>query len=165
MNKKTIAIVGGIALAFVALWWFGARSQAALPDARQAQSTSGLSAAESSFDFGTISMKNGKVSKSFRISNLTPADITLESVTTSCMCTAAYIVDGETRKGPFGMPGHNLVPKANDLVRAGETRDIEVVYDPNAHGPAGVGPVDRAVFLKDGNGGLLQLRIKAVVTP
>ena len=63
------------------------------------------------------------------------------------------------------MPGMGFAPKANMLVKAGETRNIDVVYDPNAHGPAGVGFIDRFVNLTDTNGGTLQLEIKAVVTP
>jgi hypothetical protein len=57
------------------------------------------------------------------------------------------------------------VPKANELIKAGSSLDIEVVYDPAAHGPAGVGAVDRFVYLTEPNGGTLELEIKAVVTP
>lgn len=165
MNKKTIGIVGAVVLSFFALWWFGARSQAALPTAAQAKTQSSLSASETFFDFGTISMAKGKVSKTFQVSNTGASEVNLESITTSCMCTSAYIVNGESKKGPFGMPGHGAVPKANEIVKPGETKNIEVVYDPNAHGPAGIGPVDRVVYLKDAQGGVLQIRIKAMVTP
>ena len=64
------------------------------------------------------------------------------------------------------MPGHGgVVPKANALVKAGELLDIEVVFDPNAHGPAGVGRIDRFINLTDENGGELQFEIKALVKP
>lgn len=130
-------------------------------------SSGALTAEEIFYDFGTISMKNGLTSKIFKVSNSSSGDINLEKLTTSCMCTTAYILKEDGRKSrPFGMPGHGGgVPKANELIKAGESRDIEVVYDPNAHGPAGVGMVDRFVYLEDSNGTVLQLEIKANVTP
>ena len=81
------------------------------------------------------------------------------------MCTNAYVVHGDSRQGPFGMPGMGYVPKANLLIKAGETKNIDVVYDPAAHGPAGVGFIDRFVYLGEADGGTLQLEIKAIVTP
>ena len=111
-------------------------------------------------------MKNGNVSKKFTITNPTDENIFISSLTTSCMCTNAYFIqlDGN-KKGPFSMPGMGFVPKLNENIKAGESRDIEVVYDPNAHGPAGVGMIDRFVYLEDSSGKKLQLEIKANVTP
>ena len=129
--------------------------------------TGALIAEETFYDFGTISMKNGNVSKTFEVSNETATDILVPSLTTSCLCTTAFILgeDGK-RSRPFGMPGHGgAVPKANAIVKAGESMDIEVVYDPNAHGPAGVGKIDRFIYLEDDNGNKLQFEIKANVTP
>ncbi|MDP2789145.1 MAG: DUF1573 domain-containing protein [bacterium] len=126
-----------------------------------------LTAEEIFYDFGTISMKNGKVNKTFKITNYTSEDIEVPSLTTSCMCTVAYVIEPDrSKKGPFGMPGHGRsVPEINEIIKAGETRSIEVVYDPNAHGPAGVGVINRFVYLEDSNGVKLQLEIKANVTP
>jgi len=126
-----------------------------------------LVAPETFYDFGTISMKNGKASKIFKVRNETNTDILVPNLSTSCMCTVAYVVESDgSKKGPFGMPGHGgAVSKVNELIKAGESRDIEVVYDPNAHGPAGVGRIDRFVYLEDENGNKLQFEIKANVTP
>lgn len=124
-----------------------------------------LSAEETFYNFGKISMKDGNVSKTFKVWNKSSGDVNLESVTTSCMCTVAYVVNAGGKQGPFGMPGHGSVPKVNEVIKAGESRDIEVVYDPNAHGPAGVGMIDRFVYLVDENGQKLELEIKANVTP
>ena len=82
------------------------------------------------------------------------------------MCTIAYTENAGREKGPFGMPGHGgQVAKANEVIKTGESLDVRVVYDPNAHGPAGVGSVDRFVDLTEANGGTTRLEIKAVVTP
>lgn len=142
------------------------QGQAKLPSKENIETKSDLTADSTLYDFGNISMADGKVSKVFTVTNSSGNDVTLESVTTSCMCTNAYLINGEDKKGPYGMPGHGgPVMKVNQVIKAGATQQVEVVYDPNAHGPAGVGPVDRFVFLQDSNGGTLQLEVKAVVTP
>ena len=56
------------------------------------------------YDFGSMTMSGGKVSHMFRAKNKTDADALIDKVTTSCMCTEAYIVRGNERIGPFGMP-------------------------------------------------------------
>lgn len=129
-------------------------------------SASELTAAETLYDFGTISMKSGNVTKDFTVENKTSKDIVLSTVVTSCMCTTAYVVGpNEKTKGPFGMSGMGYTPPANEAIKPGETRIIRVVYDPNAHGPAGVGRIDRFVMLTDATGGTLELEVKALVTP
>lgn len=133
----------------------------------QTKETNGkLVALESFYDFGTISMKDGKVTKVFKVINGTDKDIFFPRLTTSCMCTAAFFVglDGN-KSGPFGMPGMGMVPKLDQTIKAGQSAEVEAVYDPNAHGPAGVGKIDRFIYLEDSNGDKLQFEIKAVVTP
>lgn len=125
-----------------------------------------LSVPEIFYDFGKISMKDGDVTKVFTITNNSGIDILFPNLTTSCMCTKAYFVDTDNKKeGPFGMPGMGVVPKLNKTIKAGQSANIEVVYDPNAHGPAGVGMIDRFVYLEDSNGNKNTFEIKAVVTP
>ncbi len=131
----------------------------------QSGTVSQLQTSEKLYDFGTISMIEGNVEKIFKVANPTDKDIFVKTVTTSCMCTSAYIVKGDAVKGPFKMPSMGYVPPANETIKAGESMDIKVVYDPNAHGPAGVGIIDRFVYLTDANGGKIQLEIKANVTP
>ncbi len=128
---------------------------------------SGLVASETLYDFGTISMKNGNVTKDFTLVNTTDTEAMISRVETSCMCTTAYIVEPDgTNRGPFGMPGHGgPVPAANEKIPAGESRIIRVVYNPNAHGPAGVGQIDRFITATDASGGSVRLEIKALVTP
>lgn len=110
-------------------------------------------------------MKNGLVSHVFKVTNSSVKDIYLKKINTSCMCTAAYLESAGGEKGPFGMEGMGYVPPVNEIIKAGESRDIKVVYDPNAHGPAGVGAIDRAIYLTDGSDAVFQLEITAMVTP
>lgn len=154
-----------VLLAMGGLFFWGRVNQAASPDPNDVRK-SALAAAETLFDFGEISMADGNVSTTFEIVNPTDKPITLASLTTSCMCTTAYILRDGKRRGPFGMPGHGgPVARANEVIQGGEKLAVDVVYDPNAHGPAGVGEIDRYVFLVDETGGQLSLEIKANVTP
>ena len=164
MNTKTVTIailVAAVLFGFV--WWSRSYTN---EDVKGASPGAGsLDAAETLFDFGTISMKNGNVNHLFKVANSGASDIEIQTINTSCMCTSAYIEGAHGEKGPFGMPGMGFVPPANEIIKAGESRDIKVVYDPAAHGPAGVGPIDRFVMLTEKGGASLKLEIKAVVTP
>ena len=110
-------------------------------------------------------MKNGEVAKEFTITNPNDGDIILSKVLTSCMCTNAYIIKPDSSmKGPFSMAGHGA-SSIDEVIKAGENRIVRVVFDPNAHGPAGIGNIDRFISLTDTSGNTLQLEIKALVTP
>lgn len=169
MKTKTIILLVFIAIAGLFAWGYATRGGTtasvqgvSTPNNFQAL----LIASETLYDFGNISMKNGNVIKEFTITNPTDKDITVSTVQTSCMCTTVFLVnpDGSV-KGPFGMAGHGAVPSANEVIEAGENRIARVVYDPNAHGPAGVGKIDRFIAITDSIGNTLQLEIKANVTP
>ncbi len=172
MKSKTAFTIFSAVLVITGLfiWGYAGRvgTTASVQGAPGASGTakSVLTAPETFYDFGTISMKNWNVTKEFKVTNPTDKDVTVTTVLTSCMCTAAFIVSPDgSAKGPFGMAGMGYVPPANEIIKAGESRTIRVVYDPNAHGPAGVGQIDRFVELTDSSGGTLQLEIKALVTP
>jgi len=171
MKTKNIIYILIVILFIIGLYFWGYSTKGGTAVSTQDTSTTKVSegsliATEKFYDFGAISMKDGLVNKVFKISNSSEEDINLMSISTSCMCTVVYITEQNGgKKGPFGMPGHGIVPKANEIIKAGESRDIEVVYDPNAHGPAGVGRINRLVYLEDANGNKLQFEIKANVTP
>jgi len=166
--KKKIIVVVLIVIGIGILMYLGKPNQSIKENEKESinlPKVSGiLSANETVHDFGKISMKDGKVSKIFKVTNSTENDVNLKIVATSCMCTIAYIVDGGSKKGPFGMEGMGNT-RTNEIIKAGEFRDIEVVFDPNAHGPAGVGMIDRFVSLVDDSGKSIELEIKAIVTP
>ena len=165
MNRKTLTTVALIGLALVGLMLWGRVSGVPTDPQQEVGAKSALSAAETAYDFGVITMRGGNVSHVFKVANPTDQDITVERLSTSCMCTTAYIVEGTSRAGPFGMPGMGFAIQANRLFRAGQAVDIEVVFDPNAHGPAGVGPMERFALLTDTSGGVLQLEINGLVRP
>lgn len=163
MDKKLLALGALVLGAALVLILLGSQTVARPP---QAAAQSALVATEILYGFGEISMKNGNVEHTFEVTNPSDKTVTITSVSTSCMCTTAFLLDGEERLGPFGMPGHGgPSTSVRKNVPPGGTLRISVVYDPNAHGPAGVGTIDRFVYLKDESGRILPLEIQANVTP
>lgn len=132
-----------------------------------AYSASALSILNNNFNFGTISMANGDVSRVFEIKNQGSEPVKIKKVFSTCMCTTAVITDSQGKKyGKFGMPGHGLPSRTNIEVMPGETITIEATYDPNAHGPSGVGFIQRSIYLNTNSAKSpkLELKFQAIVT-
>src|SRR3989344_2210844 len=123
-----------------------------------------LSAEETYFDFGTVSMSKGKISHDFKIRNTSTNSATIKKVYTSCMCTSATLKMGDEQMGPYGMMGHGAIPTINKMMAVGEEATITVVFDPNAHGPAGVGLIQRTVTIEN-DGRPIEFSFKVIVTP
>lgn len=138
------------------------KKQISLPQktpSRQLQADSQL------FDFGTISMKSGDVSHRFRIKNSSGSAVVITKLYTSCMCTKATITVNNRKQGPFGMPGHGgSVPEIQESLAASSEATIDVVFDPAAHGSAGVGNVNRTISIESGST-IFNLNVIALVTP
>lgn len=166
MNKKIISIFLGI-FALAGLIWLARPSGGDNPvPAPLASNRSFLiGEAGNEYDFGTISMAAGRVSHAFRLKNAGEEAVLISKMYTSCMCTTATLVMNGQRFGPVGMPGHGVIPKLNQLIGPNEEATVEVVFDPAAHGPAGVGRIQRAVILENNAGRLLELKFAALVTP
>src|SRR3989338_7225379 len=49
------------------------------------------------YDFGTISMSNGKIAQTFILQNTGDQDVRLTDIRTSCMCTEA-VIDGKMNR-------------------------------------------------------------------
>jgi hypothetical protein len=133
--------------------------------ATPATAIGGLIAREASFDFGSISMGAGKVSHRYWLSNEGGAPVFIKRIYTSCMCTVATFVKGARVIGSYGMPGHGHIPDVNQSIAPGEAAYLDVVFDPAAHGPAGLGRTERIVTIDNGGGQRMQLRLVASVRP
>lgn len=132
--------------------------------AASAQEASTLAFEPPTFDFGKISMAKGNVSQTVKVRNVSPAPVTLKKLYTSCMCTTGALDVGGKKIGPFGMPGHGPIPTFSKTLDAGEEAELEIVFNPNAHGPAGVGPVRREVYLETDRG-KTKVQFNGYVTP
>ena len=172
MTQTTKTIVGAIA-ALVILsgltWGLKPSLFQRSGSAENQPATSGvIGATEDFFDFGTISMSAGKVMRKFTLKNSSDAPVRVTKLFTSCMCTQASIATQNDRRGPFGMQGHgDSIPKINLEIKPGETAEVEAVFDPAAHGPAGIGKVRRVVYVETDSSEApeIQLSFEANVTP
>ncbi len=165
--KQISIYLGLIAVVVAVLVWVGNSSGPKKPTAAINEKFSGaLTFEKSQYDFGTTSMAKGKVSKEFTLENKSQGDVKIGEVFTSCMCTEAELKVGDRPAGPFGMQGHGLTSSANLVVKSGEKLIVKAIFDPAAHGPAGVGPIERqiAIYTSAGNDPMI-IDFKAVVTP
>lgn len=109
-----------------------------------------LTAGHYEYDFGTIQITGGKVKHSYQLKNEGPDALDVSKVWTSCMCTTAEIKtsNGKTY-GLFGMGGgHGGNTSANINIQPGEEFELTAEFDPMAHGPDAIGPIQRTIFIK-----------------
>lgn len=117
------------------------------------------------YNFGTISMAAGKVTHRYAISSSASDPVVIRKIYTSCMCTTAALVKNGKASDAFGMPGHTPIPSIDVPLTNQDGAYVEVVFDPAAHGPAGVGPIERVVTVENSAGQPLELQFAATVTP
>ncbi len=166
-----VAIVVAVAIAIIAAKP-GTRSAtstsaapAAAPPVSAVRASGALKARETAFDFGTISMAAGKVSHRYWFRNESAAPVLIRRIYTSCMCTTATLAKGARIVGSYGMPGHGPVPEVNESLAPGEAAYVDAVFDPAAHGPAGLGRTERVVTIEPAAGEPLQVGFVAEVRP
>lgn len=167
--NKTLYWLVAVTVIAIGFGIYRSQERAATPQVtRQEQpAQSGtLVSARPSHDFGTISMAAGNVSTTYRIKNEGAAPLTIDRIFTSCMCTTATLITASGRKqGPFGMPGHGPLKAVNAQLAPGEVALLELVFDPAAHGPSGVGRIERIVTVNSKGAPPLELGMVAMVRP
>lgn len=141
-----------------------AAHQQAMRESQPAQ-TGALAALKPRVELGTVSMAAGKVPYQYLIKNTAATPVTINRIFTSCMCTVATLVAGTERKGPFGMPGHGGSNSLKAVLAPGEVATLEVVFDPAAHGPSGLGRVERSVIVESFESTPLELGMSIFVRP
>lgn len=100
---------------------------------------------ELSYDWGDISIDDGDVKHGFHFKNDSNEDLVLTGAVTSCMCTSSYIELPDGSMSPtFGMHGNE---PWTYTVKPGEEFEVEVAFDPMAHGPDAVGVISRSITL------------------
>lgn len=164
MNKTIIGISVGVLVLGGLIWIARPGSQ---NDALSSTKSNGTLTVEeaNNYDFGSISMAAGEVKHQFKIKNTSSEPVTINKIYTSCMCTTASLVIGDKQFGPYGMPGHAAVPKINQIINPNEEAAVDVTFDPAAHGPAGVGRIQRKIIIENNAGQPVELQFAAVVTP
>ncbi|HXV27273.1 MAG TPA: DUF1573 domain-containing protein [Candidatus Paceibacterota bacterium] len=124
-----------------------------------------LEPSETSFDFGTISMAAGTVRHRIAVTNTGASSVTLGKTYTSCMCTSVSLDHAGRKYGPYGMLGHGFIPRVNASVAPQDTASLIITFDPAAHGPSGVGPIQRTVTMENDAGTPVVVSFTANVTP
>lgn len=117
---------------------------------------------ETKYDWGTIDINGGIVSKSFTIENSGTTPLKLYDVKTSCMCTTAQLKTASNSSKKFGMHEKN---SSVFEVAPGESAEVLVEFDPLFHGPSGVGPISRTITMNtnDANRPTLSFQLSANV--
>lgn len=149
VNNKTIPMLLGLGVLAAILVLASSGGPDSSADAEIPMSLEGasmLEIPEARVALGDVSMADGIAEHVFTIRNTGDGALRIGALETSCMCTTARLeVDGEM--GPiFGMPGHGRSSRSWAMnIPPGTEGQLHVYYDPNAHGPAGVGPFMREI--------------------
>src|SRR3989344_868028 len=166
MNKTILIAMVGIMIFGGVIWVASPDSQEYRASSLASNESSGtLQAEENNYDFGTISMADGNVGHQFKIKNTGVETVTIDKVYTSCMCTTAWLLINGKEFGPFGMPGHGTAPQISQAINPNEEMIIEAIFDPTAHGPAGVGRIQRSIIIENRSAESIELQLVAMVTP
>lgn len=115
------------------------------------------------YNAGVVSMKNGLVKYTYKIKNSGDGDLKINGIWTSCMCTTASLKVGDKKSPEFGMPGHqaNFVGWS-EVMPPGAEGDLEVIFDPNAHGPEAVGEAIREIYISSNDSDSSQTKVRFI---
>lgn len=140
-NKKFIIGIVLVTLGILGGGIFLA-SRADSAPATKASSNVRVVVLETSHEWGTIGLHDGKVAHEFAIASDGTEPLLLSNIATSCMCTTAQLVLGDTVSPEFGM--HSRSSYVMEIPPQ-KSAHLRVVFDPAFHGPNGVGPITRQV--------------------
>ncbi|MDP2683713.1 MAG: DUF1573 domain-containing protein [bacterium] len=101
-------------------------------------------------ELGDIPITGGKVETRFSFKNEGSEPVTIKKGETSCMCTEAVVEksDGSKSQRLTMNMGGVSVGKVNMTIEPGETATLVGIFDPMAHGPSGVGSINRDITLE-----------------
>ncbi len=106
-----------------------------------------LEISSTEYDFGTVSQSKGIISTDLLITNKDNKDITIDELSTSCMCTSAQIIKDGKEGQMYGMDmGGNNPKDGSTAIAPNGTATLRIYYDPNMHKDL-KGPVTRVVSI------------------
>lgn len=165
MDKKIIALISLFSIAVIGVGFFvlGTSDNKAV-----IQKTAGakISVPQSSISVGNIPYSGGDLIESFQIKNIGNKDLEIANMATSCMCTKAYLEQGNNKSDGFGMKGMVAPSSWKGIIKPGGTAKIVADFDPKYHGPSGIGPVERIVSFEtnDPDHPYVEISFNGVVT-
>src|SRR5680860_52200 len=150
-RMKTFGIIAVVAIIIGAIFIFSGNKD---ENKAESEGTPKLKVAETRYDFGDISMKDGLATHNFVIENEGDGVLKFSAMETSCMCTSVILDVNGKRSPKFGMAGMGTNPRGwSGEILPGESANLEVIFDPNAHGPEATGPITRVVTIETNDGG------------
>jgi hypothetical protein len=154
MNKDLKILLGALGFTLLLVigfaFWQGKPTEGneSSPDVNSTSEVLGVEIDPLNYDLGQVPINGGIVTKEYEVKNTTENTLKLKKIATSCMCTTASFELGDKKTKFFGMEGHgDSNPSVNIEIGPGQTGKVVARFDPAAHGPQGVGPIDRSVFL------------------
>ncbi len=102
-------------------------------------------APETSFDWGDIDIGGGSATHEFTIENRGTDPLNITNVRTSCSCTTAQVMVGDSWSPYFGM--HSTSSWVG-TINPGESATLKVTFDPAFHVPDALGPVERFIAVE-----------------
>ncbi len=96
------------------------------------------------YDIGDVPIGGGLVKRAYEIKNIGNGDLKIDDIWTSCHCTTAILKVAGKESPEFGMDHAGFW---SQIIAPGETGQLEVIFNPAFHGPQGVGPAVREIYL------------------
>ena len=96
------------------------------------------------FNFGKISKKQNKISKTFKLYNKGNSDLIITNLRVSCGCVTISLAVGKTKSPYFGVTGSR--EGWQEIIKPGKVGELEVVLDLN-HSSMTVGKQMREIFI------------------
>ena len=103
------------------------------------------------YDLGDVPYGGGIVQRDFILKNQGEVKLEINSVETTCGCTEARLIYEGDSSAKFGMHPNNET--WSKTISPGEKATLRVFYDPAAHGPEGIGPFRRAIWIESSDPG------------
>ena len=144
MEKKFIL---GISLFTLLVLGGGIWFASSIPTKPTLQKTVGatLLTDHTSVELKTILYEKGVLTHVFPIQNTGEKPLSITNLATSCMCTKVYFTNGKEKGPQTGMKGMSAISSWIGTLQPQEKGEIIALFDPQFHGPTGVGAISRLV--------------------
>ena len=147
MDKKFIALIIVLSAGIIGIAVLVSNSSPASNTKASISKTTGAKIVVDHFSkkVGNIPYSGGNLIHVFPVKNAGTKDLEIANIATSCMCTKAYLKQGDNKSEGFGMKGMSASSSWKGIIKPGQTAEIIADFDPTYHGPQGIGSVTRMV--------------------
>jgi len=97
------------------------------------------------YDFGRVKLTSGLVIHQYPIKNTGNTDLKIANLASSCACTKVYFKSASQESPRASMKGMTKISDWVGILKPGENGEIIIEFDPNFHGPQGIGIITRTI--------------------